>query len=554
MVVLLGIAFVAGVITAVSPCVLPVLPIVLAGGVAGSRRRPFAVIAGLVGSFAVFTVFGLWVLDRLGLPKDLLRNIGIGLLFLVAAMLIVPQVGLLVERPLARLGRRPSSDLGGGFLLGLALGPVFVPCAGPVLSAVALNANRFHFGWRTILVTIAYSIGAALPMLAIAVAGREAIERAAWTKRQLARLRPALGVVIAGAAVVIALGLDIRLARHVPSYTQSAQSAIEDTATARQQLEDLLGGTHGIGSTARRASGLTDYGQAPDFQSIDHWLNTPGDRPLSLAGLRGKVVLVDFWTYSCINCLRTLPYLESWYRTYAKDGFVIVGVHTPEFAFEHVLSNVRAATHQLGVRYPVALDNNYATWDAYGNQYWPAEYLIDRGGHVREVHFAEGQYAETEQNIRSLLAERVTRLPKATDMPDRTPTGLITPETYLGYERLDLVRYRGQRVKQDDAMLYLPPAKLGQNEYAYGGVARVEGQRLDAIRDTSIRLHFHARDVYIVLGGNGTVRTLVDGGPYGRFRVTQDRLYTAVSYPRIQDRLLELRLSPGVQAYSFTFG
>jgi cytochrome c biogenesis protein CcdA len=546
MVVLLGIAFLAGVITAVSPCVLPVLPIVLAGGASGGRRRPYAIIAGLLTSFVVSILLVAWILHQLGLPEDLLRNISIGLLFLVAAVLLVPQLGRLIEAPLARVARGPSSDLGGGFVLGLALGLVFVPCGGPILAYVSAQAASLDLGLKPVLTAISYALGASVVLLLIAVGGARG---AAPLRRHAQALRAWLGVIVAASAFALVFNVDTRLQTALPNWTHFLQKHTEETAYARKQI-----GRHSVTDkkpVRTEAGSLPDYGPAPPFASVDAWLNT---KPLTLRQLRGKVVLVDFWTYSCINCLRTLPYLKAWYRTYAKDGLVIVGVHTPEFAFEHVLSNVRRATHDLGIRYPVALDNEYGTWNNWQNQYWPAEYLIDRSGHVREGHFGEGDYGQTERHIRTLLAERTVRLPKPTDMADHTPTGAITPETYLGYERLDLVRYRGQRVRQGEDMLYLPPAQLAQDEYAYGGVARVESQRLIAVRDTSIRLHFHARAVYIVLGGHGTVRTLVDGKPYGSFRVTQDRLYTAVSYPGIQDRLLELRLSAGVEAYSFTFG
>jgi cytochrome c biogenesis protein CcdA/thiol-disulfide isomerase/thioredoxin len=546
MVVLLGIAFLAGVITAVSPCVLPVLPIVLAGGASGGRRRPYAIIAGLLTSFVVSILLVAWILHELGLPQDLLRNVSIGLLFLVAAVMLVPKLGQLIEAPLSRIAHGPSSDLGGGFVLGLALGLVFVPCGGPILAYVSAQAASLDLGLKPVLTAIAYGLGASVVLLLIAVGGSRG---SAPLRRHAPALRAWLGVIVAASAFALVFNVDTRLQTALPNWTHFLQTHTEETAYARKKI-----GRESV--TSRKpvrveAGALPDYGAAPNFAGIDHWLNS---QPLTVRHLRGKVVLIDFWTYSCINCLRTLPYLKAWYGTYAKDGFVIVGVHTPEFAFEHVLSNVRRATHDLGIRYPVALDNEYGTWNSWQNEYWPAEYLIDRSGHVREGHFGEGNYAETEHNIRTLLAERSVRLPNSTDMADHTPTGEITPETYLGYERLDLTRYRGQRVKQAAAALYLQPATLAQNEYAYGGVARVESQRLIAIRDTSIRLHFHARDVYIVLGGHGTVRTYVDGKPSGRFGVTQDRLYTAVSYPRIEDRLLELRLSPGVEAYSFTFG
>src|ERR671933_288756 len=400
MILLLGVGFLAGVLTAISPCVLPVLPILLAGGAAGGRRRPYAIVAGLVLSFATFTLTTAWLIDRLGLPDDLLRNVALALLFVVAATLLHPRLGELAERP-------------------------FLPL------------------------------------------------------------------------------------------------------------------------TRRRPGGL---GRAPDFRRISHWLNTPGDRPLSLAGLRGKVVLVDFWTYSCINCLRTLPHLRAWDTAYRGDGLVIVGVHTPEFAFERDLSNVRGATKRLGVRYPVALDNGYGTWDAYSNQYWPAEYLIDRRGHVRHVHFGEGDYEGTERAIRSLLAVRAQAPPVA----DRTPTEQTTPESYLGYERLD--RYAGSPVVQDREASYRFPARLGAGELAYAGRWRVEGQRIVAGRDARLRLRFRARNVFLVLGGRGVVRASVDGRPVGTVRVAADRLYTLVSGPRLRSGLLELRFSPGVEAYAFTFG
>jgi cytochrome c biogenesis protein CcdA/thiol-disulfide isomerase/thioredoxin len=546
MVVLLGIAFLAGVITAVSPCVLPVLPIVLAGGAAGGRRRPYAIIAGLLTSFVVSILLVTWILHELGLPEDLLRNVSIGLLFLVAAVMLVPWLGQVIERPLARIARGPSSDLGGGFVLGLALGLVFVPCGGPILAYVSAQAASLDLGFKPVATAIAYALGSSVVLLLIALGGQRG---SGALRRHAQALRAWLGVIVAASAFALVFNLDTKLQTSLPNWTHFLQSHTEETAYARKKIgrESVTSGK----PVKAVAGGLPDYGPAPNFVGIDHWLN---GGPLTIPKLRGKVVLIDFWTYSCINCLRTLPYLKAWYRTYAKDGFVIVGVHTPEFAFEHVLSNVRRATRQLGVRYPVALDNQYGTWNAWQNEYWPAEYLIDRRGHVREGHFGEGDYDKTEHSIRALLAEHAVRLPKATKVPDRTPTGALTPETYLGYERLDLVRYRGQRVRQGDAALYLPPVKLAQNEYAYGGVARVEGQKIVAVRDTSIRLHFHARKVHVVLGGRGTVRALVDGKPRGRFRVTEDRLYTAVSYPQIEDRLLELRLSPGVEAYSFTFG
>jgi cytochrome c biogenesis protein CcdA/thiol-disulfide isomerase/thioredoxin len=557
MVVLIGIAFLAGVVTAISPCVLPVLPIILAGSAVGGRRRPFAIVAGLALSFFTFTLFAAWLLDQLGLPKDLLRNIGIALLFVLAASLILPPLGDLLERPFVRFSRFGGNDAHGGFLLGASLGLVFVPCAGPVLAVITVKAASLDFGWRTLTLTAAYSLGAAAVMLVFAIGGQRAGERTKAFRAHALQVRVALGVVMALGALAITFDLDRRAQTALNDYTGWFQSKVEKNAYAVRQLDKLRPPPKFTPGPLphpdlTRADTLHDFGAAPDFVGIDHWLNTPGGRPLRLRDLRGKVVLIDFWTYSCINCLRTLPYLESWYRAYGPDGFEIVGVHTPEFAFEHELSNVRSNAHDLGVRYPVALDNDYATWNAYGNQYWPAEYLLDRRGHVRRAHFGEGKYDETEAAIRQLLAEPGMRLPKRLELPDRTPTGSITPESYLGYGRLD--RYVGSPLGTNRLAHYELPPTLGQSELAYGGYWRVGPERIVAGRDARLQLRFRARKVHLVLGGHGRVQVLVDGKPEQTVRVTDDRLYTLVRRRDLTEGLLELRFSPGVEGYAFTFG
>ena len=547
MVVLLGVGFVAGLVTALSPCVLPVLPIVLAGGASG--RKPLRIIAGLVGSFTVFTLGAAWLLGLLGLPQDLLRNVAIGLLFLVAATLLFPQIGDLAARPLERLARRPSGDLGGGFLLGVSLGLVFVPCAGPVLAAITVLAANHRVGGQAIALTLAYALGAAVPLLAIATVGRSAAGR---LRSRATLVRAVSGVAIGAAAATIALGGDRHLQTLVPGYTDFFQRHVEASHSAAERLQKLTG-SHPVTARATTpattdTSGLPDYGPAPDFTGITTWLNSP---PLTLGRLRGKVVLIDFWTYSCINCLRTLPHVKAWAAKYGPDGLVVVGVHTPEFAFEHVVSNVRANARRLGVRYPVAVDNAYGTWNAWGNEYWPAEYLIDRRGHVREAHFGEGEYATTETSIRMLLSAR-SRLPATSHIADSTPTEALTPETYLGFARIE--RYAGSKLAPGRAHAYTLPVQLGPDELAYGGRWTVGPERIVAGAGALIRLHYTARDVYVVLGGRGRMQILVDGAAAGSIRVDGDRLYTAVHRAASGEHLLELRLTPGVQAYSFTFG
>ena len=539
MVLAIVFAFVAGLITAVSPCVLPVLPIVLAGGIGENRRRPFAIIAGLALSFLVSILFATWILDRLGLPKDLLRNISIALLFVIAIVLIVPKVGEWIERPLTRLSRRPAGDLGGGFVLGCALGFVFVPCAGVALAYVTASAASGDFGLKAFLVAAAYTLGFSVVLLAIALGGRAASQR---LRSGMQRFRIAFGAVIAALAVVLLFNVDEDLAK-VSFPTSSLLSDLGKDSFKRgaNVVDDRV--------PAKTASAaLPDYGPAPNFAGVDGWLNS---RPLTMQELRGKVVLIDFWTYSCINCLRTLPHVEAWYRMYHKDGLVVVGVHTPEFAFEHVPSNVRAAVKRLGVRYPVALDNEYGTWTAYGNQYWPAKYLIDRNGNIRYAHFGEGNYSVTEENIRSLLGEKLTS-PASDRLRDLTPTGPLTPETYLGFGRID--RFTGSKLYPDKQATYSFPPALGKDDFAYGGRWTVRVQRIVAGKDARLELRYYARKVYLVLGGHGTVQVLVDGKPHGVVQVTSDRLYTLVDGSSIDDAVLELRFSPGVSAYAFTFG
>jgi cytochrome c biogenesis protein CcdA/thiol-disulfide isomerase/thioredoxin len=558
MAVLLGIGFLAGVITAVSPCILPVLPIVLAGGASGTGRRPYSIIAGLGVSFTLFTLVASSLLSALGLPQDVLRNLAIAMLFVLAATLLFPRIAFLLERPLAFMTRRRGGDLGGGFALGVSLGLVFVPCAGPVLATITALSAQHKIGFDTVLLTLAYAVGAALPMLLIALGGQRV---ARHMRAQSLNFRRAMGVLLAGAAVAIVFNAAQSLQTALGGYTTSIQKHVEDTALARKHLDSLQGHGNSFAFAAAAAkqvggpkSTLPVLGNAPDFVGISHWLNTPGGHPASLASLRGKVVLVDFWTYSCINCIRTLPHLRAWYAAYHKDGFAIVGVHTPEFAFEHVLGNVRQATHDLHVTWPVALDNGYKTWTAYSNDYWPAEYLVDRAGRVRHYKFGEGEYDMTEHAIRSLLAETGASLPKnTTGVADETPTEIVmTPESYLGTARL--VNYVGSAIHPNVAWRYAFAPKLPQNNLSYAGTWRVGRERIVAGKDARLRLHFQARFVYIVLGGRGTVRTLVDGKPTGTVTVNADRLYTVVRGLTARAAELELRFSPGVTAYAFTFG
>jgi cytochrome c biogenesis protein CcdA/thiol-disulfide isomerase/thioredoxin len=540
-VVLLGIAFLAGLITAISPCVLPVLPILLAGGASG--RRPYGIILGLVASFSVFTVIGASLLDALGLPQDFLRNLAIALLLLLAATLLFPQVAALAERPFLFLGRRRPRTESNGVVLGLSLGLVFVPCAGPVLAAVSALSATGGGGLETFFVALAYATGAALPMLAIAAGSRRLTQGVGFLRRHAETTRRAAGAVIGATALAIALGADQRFTTAVPGYTEVLQERIERSSTAQRELAKLR-------RTGDRQALAAD-GQAPvapELQGIVEWIN---GGPLSIAELRGRVVLIDFWTYSCVNCLRTLPHLKAWDRSYRDDGLTVVGVHAPEFAFEREPDNVRTAVRKLGIRYPVALDNDFVTWTAYANQYWPAKYLIDRTGRVRYFHFGEGEYEETERQIRRYLGSGVPD--QARKIADRTPRTPSTPETYLGFARLD--RFVGSRVVANREATYRFPLYLAPDHLAYAGRLRVEDERIVAGQEARLRLRFLAGEVNLVLGGRGTVDVLVDGRRRRSVVVRgEPRLYNLVRLGSRTEGLLELRFTPGLSAYAFTFG
>jgi thiol-disulfide isomerase/thioredoxin len=414
-------------------------------------------------------------------------------------------------------------------------------------------AGLHRVGVTTVLVTIFYALGAAVPMLLLAAGGRQVVTR---LRANAAGIRVALGVVMALGAVAIYQGWETSLQTKIPSFASSLQNAIEGNDVAKRELADLRGPAPKSAPLPDTAAGskLGVFGHAPDFSRIANWLNTPHDRPLTIGQLRGKVVLVDFWTYSCINCLRTLPHVEALYKRYHSAGLEVIGVHTPEFAFEHDLGNVRAATHRLGVHYPVALDNDYATWNAYQNNAWPAEYLIDQNGLIRSIDIGEGRYSQRERKVRFLLAAGDHNLPNPVNLPDRTPTGLarVTPETYLGYTRLQ--GNGGEPIRHDRNATYTPPRRLQESQVAYGGNWFVGGEHAVAGAKASIDLHFFARDVYIVLGGQGTVRTTVDGRAAKTLEVNGYRLYIAFEGKKLRNATLRLRFPPGIRAYSFTFG
>jgi cytochrome c biogenesis protein CcdA/thiol-disulfide isomerase/thioredoxin len=587
MVELVVVGIVAGFLAGISPCILPVLPVVLVAGAStpanatpanastpanadttaaetsdnaraparmprAGLARSLAVIGGLVLSFSIIVLAGSEILSLLHLPQDALRDAGIALLIVVGLGYLIPPLGTLIERPFARVGTRQPSGRAGGFVLGLAVGVLYVPCAGPVLAAIAVVGATHRVGLTAVVLTAAFAVGTAVPLLAVAAAGSQLTSRIGAIRRRAPQIRRVGGAVLIVFAVLIASDVLAGLQRDIPGYT----TALQGSAKIRKQLKALTGTPHtSLSSCDSTATTLVNCGPAPNFTGITAWLNTPGGKPLSLSALRGKVVLVDFWTYSCINCQRSLPHVEAWYQQYARDRLVVVGVHTPEFAFEHVVSNVRAQAAALGVRYPVAVDDNYSTWNAYSNQYWPADYLIDAQGNVRSVHFGEGGYSTMGQLIRQLLhaAGPHQSVPTPVGVPDKTPTGEMSPETYLGYDELQYLD--PPQVVHDTPAAYHFPASLPLGALGLAGTWTDHAEEVTAGPGAELELGFLAQDVYLVLGGTGTLDVWIDG----RHTQTIDvggtpRLYTLYQADSATSGKLLLRASPGVEAYDFTFG
>jgi cytochrome c biogenesis protein CcdA/thiol-disulfide isomerase/thioredoxin len=542
-------ALVAGAGTALSPCVLPVLPALLSAGATGGRRRPLGIVIGLAATFTITVAVLAKVVGGVGLGDTALRDLAIGVLLVFGVALAVPSLAARIEAPLSRLARFGPKDGGDGFVSGLAVGSalgfVYTPCAGPILAAVVSVGATTGTTLRTLLVALAYAAGSAVVLLALMLGGRRILPRTVNVQR-------VLGAVLIATAVAMIAQLDVRAEKAIAEHAPNANFAagLEDSKAVGMRLSSIRPAPK---FAERAASGprskLPVLGTAPDFTGTQRWFNS---KPLSLAQLRGRVVLIDFWTYTCINCIRTLPYLKAWDARYRKAGLTIVGVHSPEFSFEKDAGNVQRAIASFGIRYPVVQDNNLATWSAWGNQYWPAEYLIDARGKVRHAHFGEGDYDQSEAAIRSLLAERDGRLGSMAKPHDPfTISAATTPETYVGSARAE--RWV-PATPRDGTHAYAAPASLPTSHFALGGTWRVTPEDATAVRNATLTARVHARHVYLVLGGRGTVGVDVAGGRSRTIRVTSQRLYTLANFPRVGEHVLRLSFTPGVSAFAFTFG
>ncbi|CAB3770990.1 cytochrome C biogenesis protein [Burkholderia puraquae] len=618
---LIVLAYLGGVLTILSPCILPVLPFVFARADQPFVRTGLPLLAGMALTFAVVAtlaaVGGGWVAQA----NQAGRWVAIVLLAVFGLTLLMPRLAEHLTRPLVAAGNRltgfaqrdgrpagPASSL----LLGVATGLLWAPCAGPILGLVLTGAALRGASVGTTLLLVAYAAGAATSLgVALVIGGKvfAAMKRSLgageWIKRGIgAALLAGVGAIALGLdtgalaqlSTVTTGGLETKLVDRLGGRSNSASAEMAATGNATDNTSGgammaavadgaQAGGGAMAGSAMMRAADATlaalpVEGTLPSLDGAVQWLNSP---PLTAAGLRGKVVLVDFWTYSCINCLRTLPYTTAWARKYAPYGLVVIGVHAPEFAFERDIGNVKKAVHDLGIDFPVAIDNGYSIWRAFGNEYWPAHYFIDAQGRIRHHHFGEGEYAQSERAIQSLLAEAghpealnvpigLTGAPAKGALAAADTADVRSPETYVGYARAESFTSPGG-VARDAAHRYDAPAHPDLNDWGLAGTWQVGAERASlAAPSGRIVYRFHARDLHLVLGpaANGQpvrFRVTLDGAAPGSAHgsdvdaqgygaVTGQRLYQLVRQSgAIADRTFAIEfLDPGVNAYAFTFG
>lgn len=561
-------AFLAGVLTVLAPCVLPLLPVIIGGSLGGDtqdKRRPLIIAGSLAISLIVFTLLLKATTLLIRIPPQAITYVSGGIIVTIGLATLFPMAYAYVIGSLG-LEHRSQELLGSGFknstwvgpvIIGAALGPVFSSCS-PVYAYILATILPAHFA-AAIAYVISYVVGLALVLLAIGYYGRRLTSRLSIVSNPRGVFQRGLGVlfILVGLAIVTGTGTkaQVWLAAHTPlSFDGFSSSLIPKNS----------------GHTVSSDSSLYNVAayKAPELNGIQGWVNS---KPLALSQLKGKVVLIDFWTYTCINCIRSLPYVQGWYSQYQKDGLVVIGVEAPEFSYEKIPSNVAAAVKQDGLTYPVAIDGNLATWNAYQNQYWPAEYLIDRSGNVRREAFGEGDYAQTEQAIRGLLSEgSKSTLTSKLVAPGSMPVPVEpdqTPETYLGSERADAYAGSPALGAQPD-QTYTFASNLDSSQWSLSGEWHVSGTSITAGKDAKLRINVAAKNVYLVGGASNPsqVSVFFNGSPISQVgdagsdvhgsqvSMQLSNLYRIASFKQFMSGVLELDVPSGISLNTFTFG
>ena len=578
MLLLLGFAFLAGLATILAPCIWPVLPIVLSSSIAGKgHRRPLGITLGVILSFAFFTLFTSYLVRIFHLDPNLLRLIAVVVIAFLGLSMIIPALSAQFELAVSRLSnlfnnnnQQQSTGFLPGFITGLTLGIVWSPCAGPILATIAALAVTEQVNLNVIFVTLAYITGIGIPLFIFAYAGQRFIVKAKSLSAYTGKIQKIFGVITILAAIAIYTNYDqtlqLQLIDQFPALG-TAVNGFENSNLVKNQLNTLKGK---VSTVSTDTSGLFNANTpAPDFAGATGWLNTP--KPISINDLKGKVILVDFWTYTCINCIRTLPFVTKWYDKYHDQGFVVIGAHTPEFTFEKETGNVLSAIKRYNIHYPVPQDNNYAIWNNFNNSYWPAEYLIDAKGNIRRTHFGEGEYDQMEMAIQALLKEAGHKVAnKLETLPDQTPSGNISPETYLNSTRMQYYYPSGSlsNGKQTFTLLDNPPL----NTFTLGGDWTIDSDNAVTGKNATLNYHFTAGKVFLVLrpgtaGSQAKVKVFLDGKVLdnsnkgndvnkGEVVVDSDRLYNLIDLQgNSGEHILKLEFeSSGIEAFAFTFG
>jgi cytochrome c biogenesis protein CcdA/thiol-disulfide isomerase/thioredoxin len=582
---LLVLAFLGGILTIISPCILPVLPFVFAKADQPFRKSGLPLLGGMALTFAGFaaiaTVGGAWVVRA----NQYGRAAALVVLAVFGLTLLWPALADRLSRPLVQLGSRLSQPSGDGsspsvfrsLLLGIATGLLWAPCAGPILGLILTGAALEGASKQSGLLLLAYAAGAATSLAAALLAGGQVFAALKRSLKAETWIRRGLGVAVLAGVAAIAFGLDRGLLTQISlASTSGLEQSLIDRLHPTVESKPKNPGAMMMMMSSTTPGAPSEPQMMPDLSGAVAWLNSPA---LSREQLKGHVVLVDFWTYSCINCLRSIPYVRAWAERYKNSGLVVIGVHTPEFAFEKDLDNVRRAVGELKISYPVALDNDYKIWKAFSNSYWPADYLVDATGHIRFHHFGEGKYGESEQQIQQLLKEHDSQLSvkglvkvAATGAEAPPDSDVESPETYIGYERADSFMSPGG-LKQDVAHVYAIPKHLELNQWGLSGnwTDSAQAASLNSARG-KIVYRFHARDVHLVLGPAVAGQPIrfkvtidgqapgashgVDTDAAGNGTITQQRLYQLIRQKSaIEDRTFEIEfLDPGAQAFAFTFG
>ncbi len=567
MTILIFFAFIAGLVTILAPCIWPLLPIVLSVSSSGGKRKPLGITLGVMTSFLIYTLFVSYLIQIFHFDPNTFRLVAVIIIGLLGLSLLIPALGAKLETwisviagPLHNKSKSKGEGFVAGYVSGFSLGLLWAPCAGPILATVAALSATQEVNAQVILISLSYVLGVGIPLFFFSCAGSLVFAQMRKFNKYTGRIQQFFGLIMIASAILLYTNYDktiqIKILEWFPSYGNFLYS-FEHRADVQKELAALRGDQ---GSTEKTMP-------AAEITGINTWINSS---PLTLAQLKGKIVLIDFWTYSCINCVRTLPHVTAWYEKYKDFGFVTIGVHTPEFAFEKLPDNVKAAVKQFNIHFPVALDNDYKTWRAFKNHYWPAKYLIDAKGIVRYTHFGEGKYEETEAMIRSLLKENgQTKLPTAnTVVEDYALKISRTPETYLGKKRMQ--RFASPEQITGSWQNFTTPSDIDVNHFAYAGTWTVTPESAIATANATLTLHFKATKVFLVMGPKNPddhARVLIDGKPIeeaingkdtheGFIVLDRQRLYEIVDLKgKSEEHQLQLEFkNEGIAVYAFTFG